>query len=159
MTAAALRVAGLAAVYLLVLTSVAPGDVVIAIGLALTLVLAAGATAARRPRAGWGRWLTGIARMMVATAGEMVIGTVRVMRFCLTGAGQPGFVELPRADRSRHAVALWGVLTGEAPDEYPVVVDDDRHILVVHVIDAGEPRRVRERHAGARERYLRDVVP
>ena len=50
------------------------------------------------------------------------------------------------------------VLTGEAPDEYPVSVDDERHLLLVHVIDAADPDAIRARHAAAREHYLRDLV-
>ena len=59
----------------------------------------------------------------------------------------PGFVEIPRGDRSRHGVALWGVLTGEAPDEIPVDVDERRRVLIVHLVDAGDPAAVRARHA------------
>jgi hypothetical protein len=81
-----------------------------------------------------------------------------VVRFCLTGTGSPGFVEVPRGDRSRHGVALWGVLTGEAPDEYPVAVDDARHVLVVHHIDARDPEAIRARHADARDGHQRDVA-
>src|SRR3954462_3996975 len=32
----------------------------------------------------------------------------------------------PRAGRSPHAVALWGVLTGEAPDEVPIDISEQR---------------------------------
>ena len=96
--------------------------------------------------------------MIATTAYEIGLGSVRVARFCLTGRGSPGFVEIPRGSRSRHGVALWGVLTGEAPDEYPVAVDDGRHILVVHVIDARDPDAIRARHQAALDAYLRDVV-
>jgi multisubunit Na+/H+ antiporter MnhE subunit len=159
-TAALLRIGGLVAIYLLVLTSLSPGDVVVGAGLALALVLVVGATGPARPPSGWMRWLVGVARMLAATGWEMVLGTARVVRFCVSGAGSsPGFVEIPRGDRSRHAVALWGVLTGEAPDEYPVAVDDRRHLLIVHVIDARDADAIRARHEAARDRHLRDVVP
>jgi multisubunit Na+/H+ antiporter MnhE subunit len=67
-------------------------------------------------------------------------------------------VEIPRGDRSRRAVALWGVLTGEAPDEYPVDVDTARDVLIVHVLDDRDPTAIRARHARAYERWQRDVV-
>jgi multisubunit Na+/H+ antiporter MnhE subunit len=159
MTAVVLRIGGLVAIYLLVLTSLAPGDVLVGGLLAATLVLAAGSDGPRRDAAGWGRWAVALARMVVVTAWEIALGTVRVVRFCLTGAGSPGFVEIPRGDRSRHGVALWGVLTGEAPDEYPVAVDDGRHVLIVHNIDASDSVAIRSRHAAAREQHQRDVVP
>jgi multisubunit Na+/H+ antiporter MnhE subunit len=50
------------------------------------------------------------------------------------------------------------VLTGEAPDEYPVAVDGEREVLVVHVIDARDPEAIRARHQAALDAYLRDVV-
>lgn len=158
MIGALLRVAGLAVIYLLVVTSVAPADVLIGALIATGLILASGATGPRRDAREWTRWLRAVGTMIVRTGMEIVIGTVRVVRFCLTGRGSPGFVEIPRGERSRHAVALWGVLTGEAPDEYPVAVDDARHVLVVHVIDARDPAAIVDRHRRAHESYLQDVV-
>ena len=159
MTAAALRIGGLLAIYLLVLTSLEPGDLVVGASLAAILVIATGARGPRRSAAGWGRWLIAVAQMIVATGWEIAVGTARTIRFCLATGGEPGFVEIPRGDRSRHAVALWGVLTGEAPDEYPVAVDAERDVLIVHLVDASDPHAVRGRHAAARDRHLRRVVP
>ncbi len=158
MTALLLRVAGLAAAYLLVLTSLAPGDVVVGGLVAAALALATGSRGPRRSMAGWGGWFVALTRTMIVTAWEIALGTVRVARFCLTDTGRPGFVEIPRGDRSRHGVALWGVLTGEAPDEYPVAVDDERHMLIVHNVDASDPAAIRARHAAARDQHQRDVV-
>jgi multisubunit Na+/H+ antiporter MnhE subunit len=154
-----LRVGGLTAISLLVLTSMDPGDILVGVLLATGLVLSTRPTGTRRGAAGWGRWFVALARMVVVTAWEIALGTGRVVRFCLTGAGSPGFVEIPRGDRSRRGVALWGVLTGEAPDEYPVAVDDERHVLVVHNIDARDPGSIVARHAVARDTFQRDVVP
>lgn len=158
MTALVLRVGGLTAIYLLVLTSVAPGDVLVGALLAAALVVGSGVGGDRRRAADWGRWLAALVRMIVATAREIVLGTLRVVRFCLADTGRPGFVEIPRGDRSRHGVALWGVLTGEAPDEYPVAVDDARHMLIVHNIDASDPAAIRARHDAAHELHQRHVV-
>jgi multisubunit Na+/H+ antiporter MnhE subunit len=158
MTAATLRVAGLATVYLLVLTSVAPGDILLGALLATTLVVAAGVDGPRRDPTGWARWGLGVVRMIALTGWDIARGTVRVVRFCFADTGRSGLVEIPRGDRSRHGVALWGVLTGESPDEYPVAVDDERHVLIVHTLDAGDPDATRARHAAARDRYERAVV-
>ena len=89
------------------------------------------------------------------TAREMVIGSWRVVRFCLGARAAPGFVEIPRGDRTAVEVALWGVLTGEAPDEVVVDVDEPRGVLVVHLVDAADPDAVRERHRRAHERLRR----
>jgi multisubunit Na+/H+ antiporter MnhE subunit len=154
-----LRVVGLVAIYLLVLTSLDPGDILVGTLLALGLVLWTGPAGTRQGAAGWRRWFVAVTRMVAVTGLEIAVGTVRVVRFCLTGAGNPGFVEIPRGDRSRRGIALWGILTGEAPDEYPVDVDEERHVLVVHTIDARDPGAIVARHAAARDAYQRDVVP
>jgi multisubunit Na+/H+ antiporter MnhE subunit len=155
---ALLRIVGLVAIYLAVLTSLAPGDIAVGILLASGLVLAGRATGPRRGATEWARWGRAVSTMVARTAADIVVGSVHVARFCLTGTGHPGFVEIPRGDRSRHRVALWGVLTGEAPDEYPVVVDDARHVLVVHLIDARDPEAVQARHQAADETFLGEVV-
>jgi multisubunit Na+/H+ antiporter MnhE subunit len=53
---------------------------------------------------------------------------------------------------------MWGVLTGEAPDEYPVDVDHDRGVLIVHVLDASDPDGVRDRHRESYESHQGKVV-
>jgi multisubunit Na+/H+ antiporter MnhE subunit len=153
----ALRAAGLLAIYLLVLTSLAPGDVLVGSMLAIAIVTAA-RPHGRRPPAGWLRWSTALAGTLGATARDMIVGTVRTARFALGRAAAPGFVEIPRAGRSRRGVALWGVLTGEAPDEYPVDVDEPRDTLIVHILDARDPDAIVARHAAVRERWQRHVV-
>jgi len=147
------------AIYLMVLTSAAPGDIVIGAVLGLTTAFAlrprgphahAGAPAARA-RATVG--------MLLQTAAEVVRGTWRTARFCLGAPSEPALVEIPRGDRSADNVALWGVLTGEAPDEYPVDTDADRGVLIVHVLDGANPHAVRERHRVTYERWQRRVAP
>ena len=142
-------------IYLLVMTSAKPGDA------AAGLVLAV----ARRPRRPGRRpptptpaGLVALGQLRARTAIEMARGSWRTARFCLRGGARPGFVGIPRAGRTRHAVALWGVLTGEAPDEVPVDVDEERDLLIVHLIDASNPAAVRERHQRAYDRAQRKVV-
>lgn len=159
MIALVLRAAALAVVYLLVVTSVAPGDLLVgaAIGLAVAAALR------RRPPSSPARpWLESLfAAVVVAirTAAEMGRGSWRVVRFCLGSTASPGFVEVPRSGRSAAGIAFWGVLTGEAPDEVPVDVDDERDVLVVHLVDAGDAEGVRARHRQAHERWQGRVVP
>jgi multicomponent Na+:H+ antiporter subunit E len=152
-----LRAAGLLVVYLLVLTSIAPGDVLVGSMLALAVV-ASTHPHDHRPAGAWLPWTIALAGTLGMTAAEVVIGTGRTVRFCLGWKAAPGFVEIPRGDRSRRATAMWGVLTGEAPDEYPVDVDEPRDVLIVHLLDASDPPAIRARHAHARERWQRHVV-
>ena len=86
------------------------------------------------------------------TAVEMVRGSWRVARFCLGDRDAPGFVEIPRDARSRHETALWGVLTGEAPDE--VVVDATER----HPHRPSRRRRRSGRRAGPARRRARAVA-
>lgn len=159
MSSIVLKVGALTAIYLLVLTSVAPGDILVGGVIASCLILSLGAPRSRAPATSTRGWLTGLVGVFMTTARDMALGTIRTVRFCLGGSAQPGFVEIPRDGRSQRAIALWGVLTGEAPDEYPVDVDEERHVLIVHLLDAGTPDAVRERHAHAHERWQRHVVP
>jgi multisubunit Na+/H+ antiporter MnhE subunit len=149
------RAVALTGVYLLVLTSVAPGDVLTGgvLGLAVALALPVGGAAPSPAR------LVAAAALLGATAAEVVRGSWRTVRFCLGARCAPGFVEIPRGDRSRHNVALWGVLTGLAPDEVVADVDEDRDMLVVHHIDASDPEAERARHASVYEELQRKVVP
>jgi multisubunit Na+/H+ antiporter MnhE subunit len=146
-------------IYLLVMTSAKPADAVT--GLLLGLVLAVALRPrlpGRRPATPSPAGLLALVLVLAQTAAEMARGSWRTARFCLRGVGQPGFVEIPRGDRSRHAVALWGVLTGEAPDEVPVDVDVERDVLIVHLVDASDPDAIRERHRRAYEGGQRKVV-
>ena len=110
MTPLLVRGVALAAIYLLVLTSVAPGDVLIggALGLAVAYVLRPRAARGgpRRPAEPAHIRVAAAAETLAATALEMVRGSWRVVRFCLGGPASPGVVEIPRGDRSRMNVAL-----------------------------------------------------
>jgi multisubunit Na+/H+ antiporter MnhE subunit len=159
MIALLLRAAALAAVYLLVLTSLAPGDIVVGAAIGLVVSVALRERAGPAPVPSWPE--RGLAAVVLAaeTAVEMARGSWRVIRFCLGSTARPGLVEIPRGGRSRAGVALWGVLTGEAPDEVPVDVDEERDVLIVHLVDAADPERVRERHRAAFERRQGKVIP
>ena len=50
------------------------------------------------------------------------------------------------------------LLTGEAPDEFPVDVDEERDVLIVHVLDASDPEAVRARHRQTHERARGKLV-
>jgi len=146
-------------VYLLVMTSAKPGDA--AAGLLLGLVLAVALRPRLRGHPSGTSTLTAlvaVGQVFAMTAVDVVRGSWHTARFCLRGGARPGFVEIPRAGRSRHAVALWGVLTGEAPDEVPVDIDEDRDVLIVHLVDASDADAVRDRHRRAYERAQRKVT-
>ena len=154
-----LRAAGLVAIYLLVLTSTMPGDMLIGALFALPIAVALRPRKPRRPAAPALSRVWAAAGLLGQTAAEMVRGSWHVARFCLGGEGSPGLVEIPRGDRSRSGVAVWGLLTGEAPDEIPVDVDEQRGVLIVHLVHASDPEAVRARHERTHELRLRRAVP
>jgi len=96
--------------------------------------------------------------VLAMTAADMARGSWRTACFCLRGGARPGFVEIPRDGRTDMDVALWGLVTGEAPDEIVVDIDDERDVLIVHLVDASDPDAVRERHRLAYERAQHEVV-
>ncbi|WP_217914688.1 Na+/H+ antiporter subunit E [Miltoncostaea marina] len=152
------RAGALTAIYLLVLTSVQPGDVLVggAIGLLIALALRP-RHVPRTPRESL-QLVVAAAGALTRTAREMVIGSWRVVRFCLGRPEAPGFVEVPRGDRTGHELAMWGLLTGEAPDEVVVDIDRAREVMIVHLTDASDPDGVRERHRRDHERWRRRVA-
>jgi multisubunit Na+/H+ antiporter MnhE subunit len=146
-------------IYLLVMTSAKPADAVVGLLLGLALAVALRPRHPdRRPNGSPLALLVAAGALLVQTAAEMARGSWRTARFCLRGGDRSGFVEIPRAGRSRRAVALWGVVTGEAPDEVPVDVDEERDVLIVHLVDASDPVAVRWRHQHAYEDVQRKVV-
>ncbi len=152
------RAAALTSIYLLVLTSVAPGDVLIGALLGLGLALA---LRPRRPSRGPRDSLAltlAITEAVARAFVETVIGSWRVVRFCLGARSSPGFVEVQRDDRNRHELAFWGLLTGAAPDEVVVDVDPARGVMLVHMVDAADVEHVRERHHLGQERWRHRVV-
>jgi multisubunit Na+/H+ antiporter MnhE subunit len=151
------RAAALMAIYLLVMTSVAPGDVLVGglLGLALAATLRP-RHATRGAGASFAMIVAAVAAT-VRTAREMVVGTWRVVRFCLGATGSPGFVEVPRGDRTRHELAMWGLLTGEAPDEVVVDVDRGGEVMIVHLVDASDADAVRARHRRDHDAWRRRV--
>ncbi len=161
MTTILARAASLMVIYLLVLTSLDPGDIVIGalLGLAIGIGLRPREATRRAAPAPLLVRLRAVVDMFRLTGWEMIVGTWRVVRFCLGAPCAPGFVEIPRDGRSHRGAALWGVVTGEAPDEVPVDIDERRGVLIVHLIDASDPDSVRARHRDALDRWQRHLVP
>jgi hypothetical protein len=137
-------------IYLLVMTSAKPGDAIAGFVLGLVLAVAlrprlpgrrpAPALAAPARRVRPGCWST--------TAVEMARGSGRTARsLASAGACGPASSRFPAEAGARRAVALWGVVTGEGrPTRCQVDVDEERDVLIVHLVDASDPDTVRERH-------------
>jgi multisubunit Na+/H+ antiporter MnhE subunit len=154
----------LTAVYALAVGSTDPWDI------ALGAVLALGLTAAARPLlfAGPGRPLRTLPGSLWASlalggivARDIVTGTwqVALVVLRLRPLASPGIVAVPLGERTRLGTAVTGLLLSIAPGEYLVDVDWDRRLMLVHVIDASDPDRIRNRLQQNYERYQRKVFP
>jgi len=148
-------------VYLLVLTSVHPGDVLV--GAILSAAIAA-ATAFARPPSHIGppltRRLAAAPAFALGTLADVVRGNWHVAQYVLGFRRlESGIVAIPRGERTSSGVAAWGYLTAISPDELVVDADDERSVLLVHLLDARDVSAIRARHAQTYERRHRRVFP
>ena len=162
MSALLLRVTALTAIYLLVLTSLAPGD--IAVGIVLSLVLVA---AGRRIRpvgppasVPLGRRLQGVPSLVGGTLVDLGRSTWRTAIWCLSPRRTPaGLVTVPIPACAAPSAAAWGVRVGLTPDTVVVELDNEVGRMLLHVIDAREPDAVRAEQLDSYERRQRRVFP
>jgi multisubunit Na+/H+ antiporter MnhE subunit len=162
MTRFVLLTVTLTAVYLLVLTSLHPGDVLVGLGLS-ALIAAVARKAPPGPRTGppLMRRLAAAPAFALGTLADMVRGTWHVALY-IVGVRRldtPGLVAIPRGERTSSGVAVWGYITAISPDEIVVEADDDRGLLLVHLLDARDIPAIHARHARTYERRQRRVFP
>jgi multisubunit Na+/H+ antiporter MnhE subunit len=160
------RVVALTAVYLLALTSLAPGDIVVGV-LISALVVAVGRSirspvpaSAPLPGTAWGRRLAGVPALIGGTVVDMASEGWTIAGYCLRGRlPAPGFVSVPIPRPAPASSAAWAVRVGLAPASVVVEVDDTRGELLVHVPDARDPEAVRRTQLRSYERYQARVFP
>lgn len=161
-----LRVATLTAVYLLALTSLKPGDVVIGLLLSALIVgfgAAVGRDDPRPPRppgtTALGR-LVGVPALIFFTLIDMCRGSWQVAGCCLgLRPLAPGVVRVPIRPNVPNSATVWGIRVGLAPDSVVVDVDDQKGEMLLHVLDARDPDAVRRAQAHAYQRAQRRVFP
>lgn len=164
MTRYAAAVAVLALVYALALGSFATPDLLFGVGLSAALVFAS-----RRFVFGEGpnrgtsliRRVAAFAPFSLAVFREIVVGTweVTLVTLHLRALERPGIVEVPIGERSPAGVAVWAVVMGLPPGSFFVDVDRERGVVLVHLIDAGDPEAFRRQQEDFYERYQRKVFP
>lgn len=159
----ALAVAALLLVYLLALGAAAPADVALGLALALAAQLA---TQGMAPGLGGHapplrRRVARAPRLVRSIAAAILRGTWQVAQYTLgrRPQGEDAFVELPLAGRSRGGVAAWGLISTLSPGEVVVDVDEERGVLVLHVLDGRDPEAIRRAHRRFYEDAQRDVMP
>lgn len=151
----------LAALYLGVLGSVALADVVFA--LALGALLAAlfpppvelgGVRAALGRVARFPLFLVGVAREVLRGSAGMALVIVGARDW-----RRQGVVEVEIGTRTPVGVTVSALVTGLSPGSLVVDVDEQRGLMLVHVIDASDPERVRRDLHTFYERFQRAVFP
>jgi multisubunit Na+/H+ antiporter MnhE subunit len=165
MIAVLVRVLALTGVYLLALTSLAPGDVLVGFLLAAGIV-AAGRYTHRRdrppdrpPGTSPGRRLAGVPALVGGTVIDMIRASWQVAGCCLRGRlPAPGLVSIP-IGASATSAAAWGVRVGLAPDTIVVEIDEQRGELLLHVLDARDRDAVRLAQQDSYQRRQRRVFP
>lgn len=100
-------------------------------------------------------------RFALAVAVEVARGTWLVT---LVVAGRkplarPGIVSIPVGERTRGGVAASALAITLSPGEVLVDVDWERGVMLLHVLDAGDPAAVRRHHADFYDRHQRAVFP
>ncbi|MFI9005745.1 Na+/H+ antiporter subunit E [Actinosynnema sp. NPDC053489] len=160
MSAVVLRVVMLTTVYLLALTSLRPGDVVVGLVLATLLVLVARRIRPPGPASPLGRRLAGVPALVGGTLVDLVVGTWQTAA-CLVGRGPTaaGLVEVPIPRSGPASAAAWGVRVGFVPDTVVVEIDEERGRMLLHVLDAHDPAAVVAAQHDSYRRRQRRVFP
>lgn len=162
-----LRVAALTVVYLAVLGSSQPGDLLIGLFLSLLLVGARGAV--RSP--GWTpprsanrqlmQRLLGVPALIGGTVIDIGRGSWQVAGYCLGvyPLRTPGVVDVRINPCMQSSAAVWGIRVGINPDSVVVDIDEERGQMLVHVLDAHDPAAVRAEQWDTYQRRQRRVFP
>jgi multisubunit Na+/H+ antiporter MnhE subunit len=162
MTILLFRVVALTAVYLLVLTSLHPGDILTGIALSALLV-----AAGRRihplgppPDTPLLHRVAGVPALVAGTLVDLVWSSWYTAA-CLVGLRPtaPGLVTVPIPPSGPSSSAAWGVRVGLAPDTVVVEIDEEQGQLLLHVLDARNPDAVCAAQHNAYERRQRRVFP
>jgi multisubunit Na+/H+ antiporter MnhE subunit len=103
----------------------------------------------------------GLPAFLLIVAREVLVGTWRVSVAVLrpTPAHVSGLVAVPMDERSDFGVAVSSIAISLTPGELVVDLDWERRVMLVHALDAADPKLVRDQQRHLYERYQRPVFP
>ena len=166
MSRAILSVAALTGIYLLVLTSLQPGDIAVGIGLSVAIVAAgwssrSSSSSATPPPGPVSRLtrLQGLPALLGGTLVDIAQGSWSTARYCLRRPPAPGLVRVPIPPCGPSSALAWATRVGIAPDSVVLDVDEKEGQLLLHVLDASDPDAVRETQLDSYRRRQRRVFP
>jgi len=154
----------LSAVYLLTLASLDPVDLVVGVVLALIVVALFAPELLRRGGPTPGNMLRRLIAtpwMLVGLIRNIVTGTISVALIVvgLRPLRQPGIVAIPFGERTRLGIIVSALETTLSPGTYLVDIDWQKHVMLIHAIDASDPDHVRAEHEEFYQRFQKGVFP
>jgi multisubunit Na+/H+ antiporter MnhE subunit len=163
-------VLALTLVYALALASFRPWDLFFGAGLSAALLFASrrfvfGANGTAPQPTDRGLTLLGRVVAFVPFAAvvfrNILVGNVEVtlVTLGLRPLLRPGIVAVPVGDRTPIGIAVWAVVTGLPPGSFFVDVDRERGVVLIHVLDARDPKAYREEQEDFYRRYQSKVFP
>ena len=170
MARSTLAILALTLVYALALASFHPWDLLIGAVLSTVLLYAfkrivletddSDSEPAGR-RSGLLRRVVAFLPFCVAVFRDILAGTweVALVTLHLRPLKNPGIVAVPIEERTATGVVVWALVTGLPPGSFFVDVDRGRGVALIHVIDARDPKAVREQHRDFYRRYQSKVFP
>lgn len=98
---------------------------------------------------------------LLAVTRDVTVGTwvVALVSLRLRPLPPTGIVAVPIEERTPLGVAVCALVTTLSPGSVLVDVDDERQVMLFHVMDVRDPDRVRAEQRKFYERYQRHVFP
>src|SRR6185437_8678476 len=157
-------VSALTGIYLLMLMSLDPWDILAGLLISTVLVLVfrgyLGLSTAT-PGPGPAERLRWLPPFVVRTAWDVTVGAVRValMVLHLRPLAKRHFIEIPFEDDTPPGVALTTLLTTFSPGSVLIDIDWERRVALYHLLDDAEPDEIRRKYRHMYDRYQRHVLP
>ena len=149
----------LALMWLLLVQSVAPGSVIMAV---LVALVATRLFTVLRPEPVKYRLSGAIFRLVGIVLHDIVRSNIAVARIILTGRtdkGMSGFIRIPIDMRNRHGLALLAVIITATPGTLWVQFDSARGSLLIHVLDLVDEDQWIALIKNRYERLLMEIFP
>jgi multisubunit Na+/H+ antiporter MnhE subunit len=157
-------VLALTGIYLLMLISFAPGDIVAGLLVSTVLVLVFRRslglnTATTGP--GPAERLRWLPPFVARSIRDVIVGAVRValMVLHLRPLARRHFIEIPFDDDTPAGVALTTLLTTFSPGSVLIDIDWERRVALYHLLDDAEPDEIQRKYRELYDRYQRHVLP
>ena len=164
MTRVAVALVLVAATYALMLASADPVDLATGVVVAGAILASCRRFLFPRPPAPGPSLLSRLVAFpafAAAVVRDITVGTwdVALIVLHLRPLRAPGIVAVPFGPRTDTGVVVSALVATLSPGEFLVDIDRERRVMLLHVIDAGDPDAVRRQHERFYTRFQRKVFP